>query len=454
MEKLEGRILIVDDDLDILKAAKMLLKRHVQHVETESRPEHIPDLMKTTSYDVFMLDMNFTRDTTSGKEGFFWLSKILELDPEAIVILITAFGDVELAVNGIKSGAVDFVLKPWQNEKLVATLATALKLRHSNQKAQRMQETAQQLSVDIGKEFTQFIGQSEPMRHVFSTIEKVAKTDANILILGENGTGKELAARAVHKCSLRKHQVFIGVDMGSLNENLFESELFGHMKGAFTDARENRIGRFEMASRGSLFMDEIGNIPLVLQPKLLRALQNREIIRVGSSRPIPIDIRLICATNMDLNQPAIFRQDLLYRLNTVEIRLPALRERVDDIPLLAHYFLDRFKKKYRRTLTGLSKQAMEKLMSHSWPGNVRELQHALERATIMAQSDQLKPEDFLFQDQEPSHELSFETYNLELVEKETIRRVLKMCGGNISRAASELGLTRTSLYRRMEKHGL
>ena len=453
MEKLEGRILVVDDDADILKAAKMLLKHYIQHVETESHPEHIPDLMKTGNFDVFLLDMNFTRDTTSGKEGLFWLSKILEIDPEAIVILITAFGDVELAVNGIKSGATDFVLKPWQNEKLVATLATALKLRKSSQKALRMQETAHQLSIDMGKEFTQFIGQSDVMKEVFSTIEQVAGTDANILILGENGTGKELVARAVHKCSLRKNQVFVGVDMGALNENLFESELFGHMKGAFTDAKENRMGRFEMASKGSLFLDEIGNLPLFLQPKLLRALQNREITRLGSSRPIPIDIRLICATNMDLNQPGVFRPDLLYRINTVEIRLPALRERIDDIPLLAHYFLDRFNQKYRGNITGFAKSAMDKLMSHSWPGNVRELQHSLERATIMAHSEQLKPDDFLFQ-QEPAPEFSFESYNLELVEKETIRRVLKICAGNISRAASELGLTRTSLYRRMEKHGL
>lgn len=454
MEKLDGRILIVDDDQDILKAARMLLKYHVRHVEIESHPEHILDAMKATDYDVIILDMNFTRDTTSGREGLYWLGKIRELDPSAIVILVTAYGGVDLAVAGMKQGATDFVLKPWQNEKLVATVSTALKLRQSTRKALQLEATAQQLSIDMGKEFTEFIGQSKAMLEVFSTIERVAKTEANVLILGANGTGKELAARAIHKCSPRKNQVFIGVDMGAFNENLFESELFGHMKGAFTDARDTRTGRFEMASGGTLFLDEIGNLPLALQPKLLSALQNREITRLGSGRPIPIDIRLICATNMDLSQPNHFRPDLLYRINTVEIRLPALCERREDIPLLARYFLDRFNRKYRRNLEGISKTGMEKLVAHIWPGNVRELQHAIERAVIMAQCNQLKPEDFILQVNEPLPEGGYDSYNLEFVEKETIRRVLKMTMGNVSRAAKELGLTRTSLYRRMEKFGL
>ena len=454
MEKLDARILVVDDDLDILKAAKMLLKHHVQHIETESRPKHIPGLIKATDYDAILLDMNFTQDTTSGKEGLFWLSKIMEYDSNAVVILITAFGDLELAIKGIKCGATDFVLKPWQNEKLLATITAGVKLRRSKQQALQMQETARQLSVDMGKEFTRFIGHSEPMKKIFATIDQVAKTDANILILGENGTGKELAARAVHNCSLRKNQVFISVDMGALNENLFESELFGHMKGAFTDARENRSGRFEMASKGSLFLDEIGNIPLAMQPKLLRALQNREITRVGSSQPTPVDIRLISATNNDLTNPSVFRPDLLYRINTVEIRLPSLRERIEDIPLLAHYFLKKFNQKYRRQIQGFTKHANDKLAAYHWPGNVRELQHAVERAVIMTQSSQLSPDDFMFQNSDAISDSVHQSSNLELVEKETIRRVLTFRGGNISKSAADLGLTRTSLYRRMEKHGL
>jgi DNA-binding NtrC family response regulator len=453
-----GKILAIDDNEDILFSLKLLLKQHVQVIHTESNPELIPKLMKQENYDVILLDMNFTKDAISGQEGYHWLNKILEIDPQAVVLFITAYGDVEKSVKAIKAGATDFILKPWQNEKLLATISSAIKLRHSKEEVSELKSKQKELNAVLDQPFNDFIGTSPEMQQVFSTITKVAKTDANILILGENGTGKELVARALHRNSSRKDEVFVSVDLGSINENLFESELFGHVKGAFTDARSDRPGRFEIASGGTLFLDEIGNLSLPMQAKLLTVLERREVIRVGSNKPIPIDIRLICATNMPLKQMAAeekYRQDLIYRINTVEINLPPLRERYEDIPLLADHFLGIYSKKYKKNINTLSKGCINKLYDYEWPGNVRELQHLMERAIIMADGKNLDPDDFQISSiNRQQGDIEFDSYNLEEVEKNIIQKVLKTNKGNISKAAGELGLTRTSLYRRLEKYGL
>jgi len=456
MSEVFGNILIVDDNTDVLLAAKLFLKQHFQSVQVEKNPTLIPTLLKNNSYDVILLDMNFTKDVASGKEGFYWLDKILELDPQAVVVFITAFGDVDKAVQAIREGATDFVLKPWQNEKLLATVSTAMKLRYTRREADQLRVQKQQLCEDINQPFNNIIGQSAAIQEVFGTIEKVAKTDANVLILGENGTGKELIARAVHRQSTRSSEVFISVDMGAISETLFESELFGHVKGAFTDAKENRPGRFEVASGGTLFLDEIGNLPLSLQAKLLTVIQNRQVTRVGANKPVPVDIRLICATNQPIFkmvQEGSFRDDLLYRINTVEIQLPALRERKEDIPLLAEHFTSVYAQKYKRELKGISAPAIKKLQTFHWPGNIRELQHAIERAIILGESNRIQPSDFIFASANDIEDgLILGSYNLETVEKIVIQKTLQKFKGNVSRASNELGLTRAALYRRLEKY--
>jgi two-component system, NtrC family, response regulator HydG len=453
-----GKILVVDDDEDVLQAARLLLKKHVELIHTENDPQKIPNLIDNISYDVILLDMNFTRDVTSGQEGFFWLNKIFERDPAAVVILITGYGDVNLAVKAIKEGASDFVLKPWQNEKLLATLSSAINLRRSRQEVVGLKFKQKQLIAQLNQPFHDFIGNSPAMQKVYETIQKVAKTDANVLILGENGTGKELAARALHHSSSRAEEVFIGVDMGAISEALFESELFGHVKGSFTDAKSDRMGRFETASGGTLFLDEIGNLPMSLQSKILRVFETRQVIRLGANKPRSIDIRLICATNMpihDMVKGNEFRQDLLYRVNTVEILLPPLRERGEDIMLLTDYFLNIYCNKYNKLGKKIGAATQKKIMAYHWPGNVRELQHAIERAVILSESLVLQPEDFFFTVQEKDNKaLAFDSYNLEEVEKTVICQVLERFKGNVSRASQELGLTRTSLYRRMEKYGI
>ena len=454
-----GKILIIDDNEDLLFAAKMLLKKHAKEVTIEKDPRRIPFLINNNSYDVILLDMNFTEDTTSGKEGFHWLKQIKEIDPKAVVILITAFGDVEMAVQALKEGATDFILKPWQNEKLLATLTSASRLKESYDEVEKLSKKQKQLQSDANKSYSDIIGNSASMKNIFSIIDKVAKTDANILILGENGTGKELIARAIHDRSLRKDEIFVGVDMGAITETLFESELFGHKRGAFTDAKDDRAGRFEIADKGSLFLDEIGNLSMPLQSKLLTVLQKREVTRIGTNKAISVDIRLICATNMNVHEMVMentFRQDLLYRVNTVEIFLPPLRERHDDIPLLADHFLNIYSKKYRKNFKGFTPSAMQLLQRYNWPGNIRELQHAIERAIIMADGDELDSRDFFFLSAKPMNEkiAAPTTFNLDEVEKTTIQRVIDKNGGNISKAAKELGLTRASLYRRLEKYGL
>ncbi len=456
-----GKILIVDDNEDLLKAARMFLKRHFGQIDLEKDPTLLPDILKNESYDVILLDMNFTQDVNSGAEGFHWLDQILEIDPSAVVLLITAFGSVDLAVKAIKAGASDFVMKPWENEKLLATLLSAMKLKSSKTEIQQLKDQQAVLKADLDEKFKDIIGQSPNMMQVFDTIDRVAETDANILVLGENGTGKELIARSLHRNSNRADNPFVSVDLGAITESLFESELFGHVKGSFTDAKTDRPGRFEVANRGTLFLDEIGNLSLPLQAKLLTALQNKKITRVGSNRVIDVDIRLICATNMplyDMVQKGEFRQDLLYRINTIELRLPSLKERADDIPLLATHYLTQYAKKYNKDIYKFSEAALIRLGKYHWPGNVRELQHAVERAVIMSRDNILQPEDFFFnaaqQPKENSGEISLDQYNLEDVERILIRKVLAKNNGNVTHAAQELGLTRSSLYRRLEKYGL
>jgi len=458
MDKADAKILIVDDDQDVLLAAKLFLKQHIKIVHTEKDPENIPALLKAENYDVILLDMNFSRDATSGKEGFHWLNKILEIDPAAVVIFITGYGDIELAVQGIKEGATNFILKPWDNKKLLATITVNLKVRSSKQEFEDLKSKQKVLIAGQDQAYGVMIGNSPPMEQVLNTVKKVAVTDANILILGENGTGKELIARAIHKASKRHDEVFISVDLGAISESLFESELFGFKKGAFTDAKEDRAGRFEAASKGTIFLDEIGNLSFSLQSKLLSVLQSRKVVRLGTNKEIPIDVRLICATNMPLYQmvkEGKFRQDLLYRINTVELFVPPLRERIDDISPLVDHFLQIYCKKYKMPVKRLNASTMKRLEKHHWPGNVRELQHAVERAVIMSESNILQPQDFfLSQIDDQVEGIEPDNYNLEDTERMLIRKVIDKYGGNISKAAKELGLTRASLYRRIEKYGL
>jgi DNA-binding NtrC family response regulator len=458
-EKINARVLIVDDDRDVLLAAKLFLRQHIEIIHTEEKPENIPNLLNNESYDLILLDMNFAPDATSGKEGFHWLNKIIELDPSAVVILITGYGDIELAVQGIKEGATNFLLKPWENKKLLATIKTSLQLRQSKVELQDLRTKQKVLLADQNQPFGNIIGNSPTMQKLMGTVGKVAVTEANILILGENGTGKELIARAIHRDSKRKDEVFISVDLGAITETLFESELFGFKKGAFTDAKEDRAGRFEAANKGTIFLDEIGNLSLQLQSKLLSVLQNRTVVRLGTNKEIPIDIRLICATNMPLYQmvkEGKFRQDLLYRINTVEIHVPSLRERIEDLPLLVDHFLDIYCKKYKMSNKRVSEETLARLKKHSWPGNIRELQHAVERAVIMGESNTLQPHDFFLSSMEDdrAETINVGNMNLDETEKILIRKVIDKHGGNISKAAKELGLTRASLYRRIEKHGL
>jgi len=460
-EQKTGKILIVDDNEDLLKAAKIFLKRHFAQVDTESNPGLLPILLVNEQYDVIMLDMNFTKDVSSGQEGFYWLDRILELDSSAVVVLITAYGDVNTAVRAIKEGATDFVLKPWENEKLLATLNSALQLRQSKLEVNQLKNQQQQFFEDMDSKFKDIIGQSPSMIKIFETIERVAATDANVLILGENGTGKELIARAIHRNSKRHREAFVGVDLGSITATLFESELFGHKKGAFTDAKEDRSGRFEQAHKGTLFLDEIGNLPMALQSKLLAALQNREITRVGGNKAIPVNIRLISATNMSVHNMVFenqFRQDLLYRINTIEITLPPLRERLEDISLLANHFIEIYSKKYNKDIRKAGEALIKRMQKYHWPGNIRELQHSIERAVIMTTHSVLQPEDLFTQKhlipEKQEEMVSLDHLNIEDVEKILIRKALQKHNGHITRAAEELGLTRSSLYRRLERYGL
>jgi two-component system, NtrC family, response regulator HydG len=441
-------ILIIDDDTDVLTAVRLLLKTEVKEVVTEKNPENLRWLLSKQSFDLILLDMNFTSSINTGNEGLFWLKKIKEFGSDASVIMITAYGDIDLAVRSLKEGAADFVVKPWHNEKLIETIKTTLKAKG------KASPTA---SVPvIGKEM---IGESEVMNNIFFKIEKIAPTDANILILGENGTGKDLIARAIHQHSLRADKPFVKVDLGALTESIFESELFGHKKGSFTGASEDRAGRFEAANGGTLFLDEIGNISLQQQVKLLSVLQNRQVTRLGSNDPINIDIRLICATNLpiaELANEGRFRKDLIYRINTVEIEIPPLRKREDDIILLAKHFASIYANKYLKPEPIFDTKALEKMRQYLFPGNVRELQYTMERAVIMSEGEELTANDLIFSPIESSLPKDPEPVelNLSALEKNTILRVIEKHNGNISRAAKELGLTRTALYRRLSKYDI
>lgn len=443
-------ILVIDDDVDVLTAVRLLLKPEVKEIVTEKNPENIRSLLAKQSFDVILLDMNFNASINTGNEGIFWLKKIKELRSAAAVIMITAYGDIDLAIRSLKEGAYDFIVKPWHNEKLLGTIKEALK-----QKDTKGSSVAPNGSGIFEREL---LGESEVMQDIFYKIQKIAPTDANILILGENGTGKELIAKAVHQFSLRATRPFVKVDVGALTESLFESELFGHKKGAFTDARDDREGRFESANTGTLFLDEIGNISLHQQAKLLSVLQNRQVVRLGTNEPRPVDIRLVCATNLPLAELANesrFRKDLIYRINTVEITVPPLRKRGDDILLLAAHFSKLYCNKYLKPQAELDKTAKEKLLRYHYPGNVRELQYAVERAVIMSEGDVLNAKDILFSPIEsvPAEE-TIDDSNLSAVEKNTILKVIEKNSGNISKAAKELGITRTALYRRLSKYDI
>ncbi len=448
----EGKILIVDDDKDVLYTGRLILKNHFEKVITESTPERVERILKDESVDVIVLDMNFKAGVTTGNEGLFWLRKILSMNPEQAVLMNTAYGDIELAVECMKEGAIDFLVKPWQKEKLLSTVKAIYDLNKSKQRVRELEDREQALVKDLDSPFQDLIFKSSAMQKVLEVVDKVAATDANVMILGENGTGKEVIARVIHRKSNRQKLPFIKVDLGALSETLFESEVFGHVKGAFTDAKENRTGRFEMANKGTLFLDEIGNLSATIQVKLLSALQNRQIFKVGSSKPIDVDVRLISATNqpiLEMSEDGTFRKDLLYRINTVEINLPPLRERVPDIEPLTRHFINIFKKKYQKDI-GYSKDFIEQLKNYHWPGNVRELQHAIERCVIMSSEDELTSHDFqLPNDLRSSPEKSL---NIEEVEKATIAKALEESGGNISLASRQLGMGRTTLYRKMKKY--
>lgn len=445
-------ILIIDDDTDVLTAVRLLLKTEVKDVVTEKNPENLRWHLSKDTFDVILLDMNFTSSINTGNEGLFWLKEIQKLKSDASVIMITAYGDIDLAVRSLKEGAADFVVKPWHNEKLISTIKETLKRKGTKTGITPFQN----MDSLIGKEL---LGDSEVMQQIFYKIEKIAPTDANILILGENGTGKDLIAKAIHQQSLRAVNHFVKVDVGALTESLFESELFGHKKGAFTDARDDRMGRFEAANNGTLFLDEIGNIPLHMQAKLLSVLQNRQVIRLGSNEPLAIDIRLICATNVGLSELANenrFRKDLIYRINTVEIIVPPLRKRGNDIILLAKHFSKIYSNKYMKPMPEFDTKALEKLLNHHYPGNVRELQYIIERAVIMADEDILQAKDLIFSPIESTVAAENETADTKLsaVEKNTILKVIEKHNGNITKAAKELGLTRTALYRRLSKYDI
>ena len=459
----DGSILVVDDNPDILIATQLLLSQAYRNVVTTDNPFEIEKVLGQQQIEVILLDMNFNRDSISGQEGFYWLKKIIAQAPSVAVVMMTAYSDVNIAVEAIKAGAADFVAKPWGNEQLLGVVAAALSHAKDKQQVNKLARQAKGLNQALNGQKFEFLGQSAAMKEVFKTIERAAQTDANILITGESGTGKELAAHAIHQASNRSEQGFISADMGSISPSLFESELFGHKKGAFTDAKEDRIGRFELAHGGSLFLDELANLAPAQQSSLLAALQNRQISPVGSSKVVDVDIRLICATNDDLYQAVAqnqFRQDLLYRVNTVEIRLPALRERVEDIPMLAEYYLNHFNARYKRQLT-ISQSAMDALCHYSWPGNVRELAHAIERAVILSEGDELEIH-LVISSEPPSNtqekpqttEQSYDTFNLEELEHRAIRAALKHYKGNVTQAAKALGLTRGAMYRRLEKYDL
>ncbi len=449
----DGKILIIDDNKSVLSALEILLQFEYKHIKTISNPNQISSLHNLSDYDIVALDMNFSAGVNTGNEGLFWLREIKKKAPHTSVIMMTAYGAVDLAVKALKEGATDFILKPWNNEKLLATIKSAFLLRKSRKEVQELKQKENHLKQVINQDSNYIIGNSKALTAVLNLVRKVAKTDVNVLITGENGTGKELIARELHRMSPRKNEVFIGVDMGSISETLFESELFGHTKGAFTDAKEDRAGKFEAANNGSLFLDEIGNLSLQTQAKLLSAIQNRTVVRVGSNKPISVNIRLVCATNCNLNQmvdEGIFREDLLYRINTIHIEVPPLRERNNDILILADFYLKKFATKYGKSSLRINTAAEEKLMGYRWPGNVRELQHTIERAVILCEGNVLKPTDFLLSNS-PGVSLDKGPETLDEMERLMIAKALDKHNGNYSAAANQLGISRQTLYNKIKK---
>ena len=452
-----GNILIVDDSEEILIALSLLLADHFGQVDKISNPNEIPECLRNQNYDVVLLDMNFSSGINSGNEGLYWMKEILGIDKNTSVILMTAYAEIDIAIRGIKEGATDFIEKPWDDDKLITSISNGVKLNRSHKEIDDLKNKQKHLNASIDKNYDFIVGPSPAMHTIMSNIGKIAGTEANVLILGENGTGKELIAREIHRQSDRAAGVFISVDMASLSDSLFESELFGHVKGAFTGANENRAGRFEIASGGTLFLDEIGNVSLSKQAKLLQAIQERIISRVGSNKVIPIDIRLISATNKPLLEMVgaeTFREDLLYRINTIQIECPPLRERLEDLSEIAAYFITKYTQKYRRPPMQLSPQALDKLKGYHWAGNVRELQHTIEKAIILSESDTLGVDDFTFQHSSDLTDHAKATFNLAEHERTIITRALKACNRNISEAAKLLGITRKTLYNKLAKYEL
>ena len=443
-----GTILIVDDNKSVLTSLELLLEDEFEGVETASNPNSILSVLDSRPVDLVLLDMNFSAGVNTGNEGLFWLRRIREIAPELPVIMLTAYGDVELAVRALKGGAADFVLKPWDNDNLIGKIRATLRERKSCQLVHPVERPSEPAMI---------IGHSPVMMKLIKVVTKVAKTDANVLITGENGTGKEMLGREIHRLSLRSGREMVNVDMGAVSESLFESELFGYEKGAFTDARKAKAGRMEVATGGTLFLDEIGNLSLPMQAKLLTAIEKRCISRLGSTQATPIDVRLICATNADIRRlvdEGDFRQDLLYRINTIELHIPPLRERGNDILLLAEYFLQRYARKYQKEMRGLTREAKNKLLKYAWPGNVRELQHTVERAVILGDGSLLRPENFMFQASVSRQKKEEEVLNLEQLERQAVERAMRLSEGNVTRAAEYLGITRFALYRKLEKLGL
>lgn len=456
MNKAKGTVLIIDDDEDVLLSAELYLKQFIKRVITESKPTNVIPLILREKVDVVVLDMNYTTGQNDGDEGITWLRKIKSEAPEVEAVMMTAYAGIDLAVKSIKYGAADFIIKPWENQKLLATILSAIQLKISKAEIAELREKQSYLKNESSSEKTELHGRSKGIIGVRKMVEKVASTDANALILGENGTGKDIVARMLHENSNRNKNLMVTVDCGAITESLFESEMFGAVKGAYTDLNHDKKGRFELASGGTLFLDEIGNLSLSMQSKLLTALQNRKIMPVGSTKEVEIDIRLVAATNMPIHEmvdEGSFRQDLLYRINTVEINIPPLRNRPEDISILLEHFIEKYTRKYRRPTMWLERGSMEKLIRYSWPGNVRELQHAVERAVIMGEKSEIKVEDIL---PKATRIRRQETTSLNLghMEKKLIVEALEKCSGNISRASKELGITRTALYRRLDKYNL
>jgi two-component system, NtrC family, response regulator HydG len=456
MKKYSGNILVIDDDEHVLITSRMILKQYFANIETLDSPKTLDSKLRQQDYDVILLDMNFKAGITSGNEGIFWLTRISTISPQTQVVLQTAYGDIELAVKSIKEGAVDFLPKPWDKDKLVSTMINAYQQACARKENRELKTRQKALQEQLIQNHQSFIASDTSMRPVLQTIEQVAGTDANVLITGENGTGKEMVAQSIHQQSKRQDGPFIAVDLGSVPPALFESELFGHEKGAYTDAKEARIGKFELANKGTLFLDEVGNIPRELQIKLLTVLQGRTLTRLGSNKVIDLDVRVICATNSpihELVQSGEFRQDLYYRINTIEIPLPPLRDRKEDIPLLARHYLEVYCKKYHKEVS-MSDSLMDELSAYHWPGNVRELKHAFERAVILCTHPDLGIRDFQLSQSDAVRSRGNGVLNLNEVERNVIQQALRKCNGNLTRTAEELGIGRSTLYRKLEEYGI